>query len=130
MILRVWLPISLDLGSDGDSQLCYTDQSWHPHLLRTTEKKRRSLGPSLRFEKEVTDRQGQAIRIITSKRLPLQERSIWLSYLIHRNQHRKSSKMGKRKKKKRNMFQTKEECKALEKHLSETETKILSDEEL
>ena len=36
----------------------------------------------------------------------------------------------KKKKKKRNMFQTKEQCKTLEKDLSETETKILSDEEL
>ena len=28
VILRVWLPISLDLGSDGDSHLWDTDKSW------------------------------------------------------------------------------------------------------
>lgn len=71
----------------------------HPHLLRTTKKKRTSLGHSLRFEKQQTGRPSQAIRIITSKRLHLQEWLIWLFYLIDRNQHRKSSKMKKREKK-------------------------------
>lgn len=47
-------------------------------------------------------------------------------YLMHRNQHRESSKM----KKQRNIFQMKEQDKILGKYLNEMEVSILPDEGL